>query len=221
MYNIPEALLAYDSLSLIFFLVSIVLAICAPNLLLRCQNRGGRHLIYQNPNSSSKNQSIRHVQYFCCTLAIMGFVFSCLMHSPYIIMAYLSDAHYATSMLVYYTTILCIEFGIFQYTFRVHFDVGSLIYKRKLLTGVLIFVEAVLIYCLALSASFFFYYIPISNTVTNLPNEGIIVYQTALILLGAFITYKALFKTKKTKEDKHSSNLYQLTRQLKERDCRG
>ena len=80
MYNIPGALLAYDSLSLISFLVSIVLAICAPNLLLWCRNRGGRHLIHQNPNPSSKNQSIRHVQYFCCTLAIMGFylVASCI-----------------------------------------------------------------------------------------------------------------------------------------------
>ena len=216
-YNTPGALLAYDLFSLLFFVASIVVAILIPKLFIWLQNRRGR---YQNlnPNSNSIHQSIRHIQYFCCTLAAMGFVFSCLMHSPYVIMAYLSDAHYATSILVYYTTVLFIEFGIVQYTFRIYFDMGSFIYKRKKLTGLLVFVQTILIYFLVLSASFFFYFIPISNTVTNLPNEGIIVYQTALILLGAFITYKALFKSKKSEQDKHSLNLYQLNRQLKERE---
>ena len=138
------------------------------------------------------------------------------MHSPYITMAYLSDAHYATSILVYYTTILFLEFGVFQYTFRIHFDSGSFIHKNKLLTGILVFVQTVLIYCLVLSASFFYYFIPINNTVSNLPNEGIIVYQTALILLGAFITYKALFKSKKSEQDEHTITHQRLSQQVKE-----
>ena len=138
------------------------------------------------------------------------------MHSPYITMAYLSNAHYATSILVYYITILFLEFGVFQYTFRIHFDSGSFIYKNKLLTGILVFVQTVLIYCLVLSASFFYYFIPINNTVSNLPNEGIIVYQTVLILLGAFITYKALFKSKKSEQDEHTITHQRLSQQVKE-----
>ena len=219
-YDTPGALLAYDSFSLLFFVASIVIALLIPKLSVSwLQNYRARYQISNpNVNSNSKQQSIRHIQYFCCTLAAMGFVFSCLMHSPYVIMAYLSDAHYATSILVYYTTVLFIEFGIIQYTFQIYFDDKSFIHNKKRLTGLLVFVQTVLIYCLVLSASFFFYFIPISNTLTNLPNEGIIVYQTALILLGAFITYKALFKSKKSEQDKQSLNLYQLSRQLKERE---
>ena len=59
--------------------------------------------------------------------------------------------------------------------------------------------------------SFFYYYLPINNAVSNLPNEGIVVYQTALILLGAFITYKALFESKKTID-----TIQQLSQQIKE-----
>ena len=128
-------------------------------------------------------------------------------------MAYLSDAYYATTVLVYYTMILLLEFGVFQYTFRNHFDSRSFIYKKKILTGILIFLQAILIYCLVLSASFFYYFIPINNSMNSIPNEGIIVYQTALILLGAFITYKALFKSKKNKQYKHNINHQQ---QIKE-----
>ena len=215
-HNTPGALLAYDSVSLLFFVAYIVVASLIPKFILWFQNRRERYY-NPNPNSSSNYQSVRHIQFFCCALAVMEFVFSCLMHSPYIIMAYLSDAHYATSILVYYTTILFIEFGVLQCTFRIHFERGSFIYKRKLLTGLLVTVQAVLIYCLVLSASFFFYFIPISDTVSNLPNEGIIVYQTALILLGAFITYKALFKSKKSEQDKNSLNLYRVSNSRRER----
>ena len=59
--------------------------------------------------------------------------------------------------------------------------------------------------------SFFYYYLPINNAVSKLPNKGIVVYQTALILLGAFITYKALFQSKKTID-----TIQQLSQQIKE-----
>jgi hypothetical protein len=59
--------------------------------------------------------------------------------------------------------------------------------------------------------AFFYYYLPINNAVSNVPNEGIVIYQTALILLGAFITYKALFTPKKTID-----NLQNLSQQIKE-----
>ena len=218
-HNTPAALLVYDLAALVFFIAFITIAILIdPKFFSGFQKCGGRVRGYNNsdPDSKSNRHSIRPFQYYCCAFAVMGFVFSCLMHSPYITMAYLSDAHYATSILVYYTTILFLEFGVFQYTFRIHFDSGSFIHKNKLLTGILVSVQTVLIYCLVLSASFFYYFIPINNTVSNLPNEGIIVYQTALILLGAFITYKALFKSKKSEQDEHTITHQRLSQQVKE-----
>ena len=116
-------------------------------------------------------------------------------------MAYLSDVHYATSILMYYTTILFIEFGIIQYTITFYFDPESLIYQNKCTLFILVFVLLVLLYSLVLSAFFFYYYIPMINVVTNLPNEGIIVYQTAIVLVGAYVTYRTFIKIEKSQQN--------------------
>ena len=50
------------------------------------------------------------------------------------------------------------------------------------------------------------YYFPLINVVTDLPNEGVVVYQTALILIGAYITYRTLFRAQKKKKDVHIIN---------------
>ena len=39
------------------------------------------------------------------------------------------------------------------------------------------------------------------NVVTNLPNEGVVVYQTAIVLVGAYITYKTLIKVENNEQN--------------------
>ena len=210
-HNIPQVLLGYDLVAALLFIMFIIIALSFPRLLKflgKCCQLQKYHL---NPNTKSDQKNVQRLQYYFCALAVVGFAFGCLAHSPYITIAYLSDAHYATSILVYYTVIFFTEFGMFQYTFRIYFSYGSFIYKRQILTGILTFVQTLLVYSLALSLSFFYYYLPINNAVSNLPNEGIVIYQTALILLGAFITYKALFMPKKTID-----TIQQLSQQIKE-----
>ena len=151
----------------------------------------------------SKNQEV-HVC-LACSLVIpqrkICLNYIQLIHTPYVVMAYLSDAHYATSILIYYTTILFIEFGIVQYTITFYFDPESLIYQKTVATFILVFVLLVLLYFLVLSASFFYYYIPMINVVTNLPNEGVVVYQTAIVLVGAYVTYRTLIKVEKSQQN--------------------
>lgn len=212
-HNTPRVLLGYDVVALVFFTVAIILAILFPKILKNtgCKSFKGRCNLDPSSIYKCNKQNIQRFQYYFCALSVMGFVFSCLVHSPYITMAYLSDAYYATSFLIYYSLILFTEFGVFQYTFQLYFNSRSFDKKRKFWTGVFIVVEAILIYCLVLCISLFFYYLPINNAVINLPNEGIVVYQTAIILLGAFITYKALFASKEIK-----NTLQQLYQQIKE-----
>ena len=169
-------------------------------------------LLESDQNQTPDNQSQSdQLQYYCCALSVICFIFSCLVHTPYVAMAYLSDAHYATSILIYYTTILFIEFGIIQYTITFYFDSESLIYQRKYWTIILVVVLLVLMYCLVLSASFFYYYIPMINVVTNLPNEGVVVYQTAIVLTGAYITYKTLIKVEKDEQNVNDGAFIHLT----------
>lgn len=211
-HNIPRALLGYDLMAMLLFIMFVIIALGFPRLLKflgKCCRLQKHHL---NPNTKSDQKNIQRLRYYFCAFAVIGFAVGCLVHSPYITMAYLSDAHYATSILVYYTVIFFIELGMFQYTFRIYFSYGSFIYKQRILTGILIFIQAVLVYSLVASLSFFYYYLPINNVVSNLPNEGIVVYQTALILLGAFITYKALFTPRKTTD----IIMQQLSQQIKE-----
>jgi hypothetical protein len=59
--------------------------------------------------------------------------------------------------------------------------------------------------------SLFYFYLPVNNAISDLPNEGLVVYQTAIILLGAYITYKAFISVQKKKKYVHT-----ISRQVKE-----
>ena len=134
---------------------------------------------------------------------MLDFIFSCLVHMPYVTMAYLSDAHYATSVLVYYFTILLFELGLIHHTLKIYFDLEKQSNKLKhVVNNMAVFIVVlclllVLLYGLVIALSFYYYYLPINNAITDLPNEGIVVYQTGLILAGAYITYRTVFQTDK------------------------
>ena len=187
LYNIPLTVLIFDILLLIVAIVFVAISFYLKLKGLRCVKK------------------IQDIHYYCLTFIILCFIISCLMHTPYVTMAYLSDAHYATSVLVYYLTILLFELGLIHHTLKVYFDLRKQNKLKDQFMAVfivfLIVLLLILLYGLVISLSFYYYYIPINNTITDLPNEGIVVYQTALVLAGAYITYKTVFqKDKKLKE---------------------
>ena len=201
MYEIPLALLIID---LIMGACSTAFTIIA----------GVIHLLRLTRfEDKVKSKFIQDLKYYFLAMIALFFIFSCLMHTPYITMAYLSDAHYATSILVYYMTILFIEFGMVQYVLRLYYDSGAgklshtNMKDRRKYCGVIcatisvLILLLILLYSVVIIASFFYYYLPLINVVTDLPNEGVVVYQTALILIGAYITYKTLFREQKKKKD--------------------
>ena len=208
-HDIPLALLIFDCIMGMCSIVLIIVAVLIHLL---------RFSIFKD---KVKSKFIQNLKYYLLIITALCFIFSCLMHTPYITMAYLSDAHYATSILVYYMTILFVEFGMVQYVLRLYYDsrAGSHVQdKRKYCAAIcatvlILILLLFLLYSVIISASFFYYYIPLINVVTDLPNEGVVVYQTALILIGAYITYKTLFRAQNKKKDVHV-----VSRQVKENE---
>ena len=208
-YDTPRVLLISDSVAgslSVLFIIAVVIQILA-------------NMIYQ---SDVEKISFRDLKYFLLVGIALLFVFSCLMHTPYITMAYLSDAHYATSILVYYMTILFVEFGMIQFVLRNCYDSRApLILTEKncklrclyTVTIVLVIFLILLLYGVVVCVSLFYYYLPVNNAISDLPNEGLVVYQTAIILLGAYITYKALIRVQKKNKYAHT-----ISRKVKENE---
>ena len=61
------------------------------------------------------------------------------------------------------------------------------------------------LYCLVITITIYLYYLPIINLFSNLPNEGIVIYQTGLVLVGAYVTYKTILQTEPDQEKLHST----------------
>ena len=203
-YDTPRVLLISDSiagsLSVLFFIIAVVIQILANTILKTYQ-------------SVLKKIFFHDLKYFPLVGIALLFIFSCLMHTPYITMAYLSDAHYATSILVYYMIILFVEFGMIQFVLRICYDsqVPLILTEKKCklrclysVTTALVISLLLLLYGVVACVSLFYYYLPVNNAISDLPNEGLVVYQTAIILLGAYITYKALIRVQKKNKYAHT-----------------
>ena len=138
MHEIPLVLLIFNS---IMGVCSIALATIA----------GVIHLLrFSKFQDKVNSKSIQDLKYYFLPIIALCFIFSCLMHTPYITMAYLSDAHYATSILVYYVTILFIEFGMVQYVLRLYYDsrAGSHTQdKRKYCGAICATITVLILYC--------------------------------------------------------------------------
>lgn len=183
MFHVPDELLAFDLLACVSHIIIVFVAICLKKSWC-CAN-----LI--------ANNNFKDLHYYVLSLTALCFVLSSLMHAPYIAMAYLSDAHYASSIFIYYMLILFIEFGLLQYIFNTCFNRIQCSFKNVMCLAI---VSWLVLYSLIVTVSFFFYYVPIKNLISNAPNEAVLVYQSALVLAGAYITYKAIFEKVKDPE---------------------
>ena len=66
---------------------------------------------------SSKCKLIGRHQYFVLAISTVGPIFTLVIHLPYIAIAYLNDAAYATSTFIYYTIVLFVIFGALELTY--------------------------------------------------------------------------------------------------------
>ena len=56
-------------------------------------------------------------EYMCLALSTLGPILSIVIHLPYIAIAYLNDASYATSIFIYYTITVFVLFGVLDLTY--------------------------------------------------------------------------------------------------------
>lgn len=186
MFHIPDELLVFDILACISHITIVCITICLK-----------KNWCFTSLKERIEKYNFKDLHYYFLSLTALCFVLSSLMHAPYIAMAYLSDAHYASSIFIYYMMILFIEFGLVQYIFNTCFN------KIQCSFGIvmtLAIASWLILYGLIITVSFFFYYVPIKNLISNAPNEAVLVYQSALVLAGAYITYKAVFEKVKDPE---------------------
>ena len=185
MFHVPDELLAFDVSACVFHIIIVFIAICFKKKWPWCC----ANII--------ANNNFKDLHYYFLSLTALCFILSSLMHAPYIAMAYLSDPHYASSIFIYYMMILFIEFGLLQYIFNTCFNRIQCSFKIVMCLAIM---SWFVLYSLIITVSFFFYYVPIKNLLSNAPNEAVLVYQSALVLAGAYITYKAIFEKVKDPE---------------------
>ena len=139
LYNIPVTLLVFDCAALV---ACIIIIGCGANL------RRVRICGY----------IIKDFHYYFLVLTVIPLIFSAYSHAPYIIMAYVSDANYASSIFIYYVIVLFVEFGVLEYTFCICFSKS----RRSIICGLLLAILlSVVINTLMTTIFVFFFFVPI------------------------------------------------------------
>ena len=159
-------------------------------------------------------------EYMCLALSTLGPILSIMIHLPYIAIAYLNDASYATSIFIYYTITVFVLFGVLDLTYG---TCQGAIIKAKLnkdgkqprkqeqdlfcccpkderrIRGLCCFVIptfAFLILTLVGLITALLTVIPISKSFSDAPNRLLGFYQTAIVLIGVYLLYRTFFKKK-------------------------
>ena len=132
-------------------------------------------------------------------------LFSILLHSPYIATAYLNDAQHAGSIFIFYASLTFVEFGLLQFSFNRCLEAdddqtnGESL-KRKILTKYFglfsAFITPLLLYGLTVVIMLYFYFVPTNDSISSVPNQMVVGYQTAILFVGAYIAYTSVFKKK-------------------------
>ena len=189
MHNVPVMLLCFDVIALTFNLGLIVVAIY------------GVSFIDKSPSCfKSVWEVVEDVQYYFLALTLVLFSSSCIIHAPYIIMAYVSDASYASSIFVYYMVELFIEFSLNQYVFSMYFEFIAEIDNDRakrcifVLPCLLAIVLAFMVNALMITIFLYFYFLPIKYILNNGPSQFVLIYQSGVLLVGGYITYRTVLK---------------------------
>ena len=205
MYNIPITLLVFDSIALFFGVLVVIIALCFASTCKCSRCTHGRcctHLYTCCTLYTSRwcKTWYKDWRYYPLVLTVVPLIFSTYSHAPYIIMAYVSDASFASSIFIYYVIAMFVEFGVLEYTF------STLFKKWKKWKIILIFILALVLSVFingTMATIFtFFFFVPIKYALRKAPSEVLVIYQSAIILVGGYITYKAVFKDKHSQQEK-------------------
>ena len=164
------------------------------------------------------------------SLSTLGPILSLVTHLPYILIAYLNDATYATSIFIYYTILTFTLFGALDLGFGT--CIGAIIVARNrrneagnneqppnnfrhrvypcfyrcsdkkiiICFAFIIIIFATFILVLLGMLAAAIVVIPISSSVSDAPNRLLGFYQTIFILGGVYLVYRNFFKKKPTLE---------------------
>ena len=191
MYNIPVALLVIDAVAFVACLGISIVALCFKFI---------EHFQIKRCYSGIKGS-----HYYVLCLTVIPLIISAYSHAPYIIMAYVSDASYASSIFIYYVVAIFVEFGVLEYTFS-----QFLQKHRKIINRICLFVSAfflsVFVNAIMAIIFTFFFFIPIKYALRRAPSEVLVIYQAAIILVGGYITYKAVFEGKNGQQENFKTN---------------
>ena len=111
-------------------------------------------------------------------------------------MAYVSDANYASSIFVYYMVELFVEFSLNRYVFSVYFIYVNKKGREKtcfVLSCLLTTFLAVMVNGLMITIFLYFYFLPIKYILNNAPSQFVLIYQSGVLLVSGYITYRAVF----------------------------
>ena len=176
LYSTPFILLAFDVAFLMIYLVVVI--VLALLIKFKVDVKGYYHL--------------------AVTLSLP--IASILLHLPYIAIAYLNDANHAGSVLILYTIVTLLEFIVLQFIFTQWYTLDSkhshLSMKCHACLVLIMIFSLILLYGIISISVCFFYYLPINHSISSTSNQIIIIYQTGLVFVGAFIAYKAIFETR-------------------------
>ena len=213
--NIDENVLPYMVIGYDALLVVIWLACCGYSSCLCCCNC--EHTKYRDNESH---------EYVFLVISTVSPVLIFVVHVPYVAIAYLNDVSHATSMFIYYTVVAFVMFGILDLShgayIRALLDLKKPqdkksdrkkkpctqifcgcpsneedIHKRSA-CGILFFTVLTLFLIGMITAALVT--IPISKAFTDTSNRLLGFYQTALVLVGAYLFYRSVFKKKTTLE---------------------
>lgn len=155
-------------------------------------------------------------EYLCLALSTLGPVICLVVHFPYIAIAYLNDASYATSIFIYYTVTVFVVFGILDLTYgtcqgaiinaKYGHRPGRGCYrccpegegKRRCAFIIIIPLFTLLIIIFAGMITAALVIIPISKAFSDVPYRLLGFYQSVIVLIGAYLVYRNFFKKKPT-----------------------
>ena len=197
LYNLPHVLLAYDSLFSATYIVIVIVATVSH--------------FRAKPDQDKQLTSDR--TYYILALTVVCPILSFFIHLPFIAIAYLNDANYAGSVFIFYAIVILLEFLILEFTFiscfrlpkssqlvpetasrnkKLCFD--RLNFANPLFMALVVVLCLFFLYLLLGISVCFFYYLPIVHSLSRSSNQIIVIYQTCLIIVGAVVMYKTVFR---------------------------
>ena len=207
---LPYMVLGYDSFFILIWLVCHIFN-CYARISKDSTKEGNNDSANEGNNDSAKDGNNK---YAFLAISIVSPVLVFVVHVPYIAIAYLNDVSHATSMFIYYTVVAFVLFGTLDLSHGAYVGLllkkqGEHVHRRTAcgITGMIGLTTLTLLLIGMITAALVT--VPISKAFTDTSNRLLGFYQTALVLIGAYLFYRNVFKKKTTlesevdKRDKH------------------